>query len=124
MANVGDKARVTKGHPVGYEDIITRIFLAASGNVVYQLGYNFVQCLRDEFEVVEHTTDVQYRIGDTVLYSCEAGEPPRECPILEVKHMRGMGVSEPSVMYYIRAGYADFQLVHPSELTPVTYSLF
>lgn len=31
MISVGDKARVTKGHPSGYEDTITRMFLAASG---------------------------------------------------------------------------------------------
>lgn len=67
MAFVGDKARVTKGHSVGHEDTITRMFLASSGNIVYQLGYNFVQCQRDEFEIIEHAKDVhqQYHVGET-----------------------------------------------------------
>lgn len=62
MISVGDKARIVKGHQIGYEDTITRMFLAASGETIYQLGYNFVQCQRDEFEVIERTTDVSQRI--------------------------------------------------------------
>lgn len=125
MANVGDKARVTKGHPVGYEDIITRMFLATSGETIYQLGYEFVQCQRDEIEIIERTSDIQqYRIGDTVLYPCEKGAPPQECLVFQAHYATFGDTSKPTVMYYIRAGYADFRLVHPSELTPVTYSLF
>lgn len=50
MVSVGDKARITNGHPIGYEDTITKMFLAASGDVIYQLGYDFVQCMRDELK--------------------------------------------------------------------------
>ena len=126
MANVGDKARVTKGHPIGYEDIITRIFLAASGETIYQLGYDFVQCQRDEFEIIDRTTEVkqQYRVGETVLYSGTPGEPPKECLVYEVQYDKVGRTSESLIMYFIRAGYADFRVVYPPELTPVTYSLF
>ena len=51
MVSVGDKARVIKGYSIGYEDTITRMFLASSREVIYQLGYEFVQCQRDEIEI-------------------------------------------------------------------------
>ena len=126
MVSVGDKARITKGHPIGYEDIITRIFLAASGETIYQLGYDFVQCQRDEFEIIECATDMhqQYHVGETVLYSCASGEPPQECLVYEVQYDKVGRTSEPPIMYFIRAGYADFRIVYPHELMPVTYSLF
>ena len=124
MISVGDKARVTKGHPIGYEDIITRAYLAAGGGITYQLGYDFVQCRLGEFEIIERVSGTQYRVGDVVLYSRAPGEPPRECTVLEVQHKKGFGALEPSIAYYIRAGYADFRMVYPHELTPVTYSLF
>ena len=126
MISVGDKARIVKGHQIGYEDTITRMFLAASGETIYQLGYNFVQCQRDEFEVIERATDVsqQYRIGDIVLYPCENGELQLECLVFEAQYATIGQSLEPAVMYYIRVGYADFRIVHPHELTLVTYSLF
>ena len=126
MVSVGDKARITKGHPIGYEDTITRMFLATSGNIVYQLGYDFVQCQRDEFEIIEHAKDVhqQYHVGETVLYSRTPGEPPKECLVFEVQYDKVGSASVPPIMYYIRAGYADFRIVYPHELMPVTYSLF
>ena len=125
MISVGDKARITKGHSVGYEDTITRMFLATSGETIYQLGYDFVQCQRNEIDIIERTSDIQqYRIGDTVLYSCEKGEPPQECLVFQAHYATFGDASKPTVMYYIRAGYADFRIVFPSELTPVTYSLF
>lgn len=126
MISVGDKARITKGHPIGYEDTITRMFLAASGETIYQLGYDFVQCQRDEFEIIEHAKDVhqQHHVGESVLYSCTPGEPPKECLVFEVQYDKVRRTSEPPIMYYIRAGYADFRIVFPDELTPVTYSLF
>ena len=126
MISVGDKARVTKGHPSGYEDTITRMFLAASGETIYQLDYDFVQCQRDEFEIIEPTTDIkqQYRVGETALYSCTPGEPPKECLVFEVQYDKVGSASVPPIMYYIRAGYADFRIVYPHELMPVTYSLF
>lgn len=126
MISVGDKARIIKGHSVGYEDTITRMFLATSGETIYQLGYDFVQCQRDEFEIIEHAKDVhqQYHIGESVLYSCTPGEAPKECLVFEVQYDKVGSASVPPIMYYIRAGYADFRIVYPYELTPVTYSLF
>lgn len=126
MISVGDKARIIKGHPIGYEDTITRIFLAASGETIYQLGYDFVQCQRDEFEIIERAKDVrqQYRIGETALYSCKPGEPPKECLVFEAQYDKVGSASVSPIMYYIRAGCADFRIVFPDELMPVTYSLF
>lgn len=126
MISVGDKARIIKGHPIGYEDTITRIFLAASGETICQLGYDFVQCQRDEFEIIEHAKDVkqQYHVGETVLYSCASGEPPKECLVFETQYDKVGSASVSPIMYYIRAGCADFRIVFPDELMPVTYSLF
>ena len=125
MVSVGDKARITKGHPAGYEDTITKMFLAASGDVIYQLGYDFVQCMRDEFEITERATDVhqQYHIGESVLYPCESCEPLRECLVFEAIYAPKDKL-RPSVLYHIRAGYADFRIVGQNDLTPVIYSLF
>ena len=118
MISVGDKARIIKGHSVGYEDTVTRMFLATS-------GYDFVQCQRDEIEIIERTSDIQqYRIGDTVLYPCEKGAPPQECLVFQAHYATFGDTSKPTVMYYIHAGYADFRIVFPGELTPITYSLF
>ena len=126
MISVGDKARVIKGRPIGYEDTITRVFLAASGETIYQLGYDFVRCQRDEFEIIERAKDVrqQYRIGETALYSCKPGEPPKECLVFEAQYDKVGSASVSPIMYYIRAGCADFRIVFPDELMPVTYSLF
>ena len=126
MISVGDKASIIKGHSVGYEDTITRMFLATSGETIYQLGYDFVQCQRDEFEIIERAKDVrqQYRIGETALYSCKPGEPPKECLVFEAQYDKVGSASVSPIMYYIRAGYADFRIVFPDELMPVTYSLF